>query len=130
MKEEGRGWGEEGRGWGEEGRAGGGKEGRRGEGGREREQIVSDPQLQVVMKELLGAGLLHGDCLTVTGRTVAENLRDTPTISDLKSQVYSWKGERRQREREGGGRGMKKGGHSRVTPRISDLKNYYIWLNS
>ncbi len=28
----------------------------------------------VVMKELLDAGLLHGDCLTVTGRTVAENL--------------------------------------------------------
>jgi dihydroxy-acid dehydratase len=28
----------------------------------------------MVMKELLDAGLLHGDCLTVTGRTVAENL--------------------------------------------------------
>ena len=28
----------------------------------------------VVMKELLDAGLIHGDCLTVTGRTVAENL--------------------------------------------------------
>jgi len=28
----------------------------------------------VVMRELLEAGLLHGDCLTVTGRTVAENL--------------------------------------------------------
>ena len=28
----------------------------------------------VVMKTLLDAGLLHGDCLTVTGRTVAENL--------------------------------------------------------
>ncbi|HEX3336466.1 MAG TPA: dihydroxy-acid dehydratase [Jatrophihabitans sp.] len=30
----------------------------------------------VVMKALLDAGLLHGDALTVTGRTVAENLRD------------------------------------------------------
>jgi dihydroxy-acid dehydratase len=30
----------------------------------------------VVMKELLDAGLLHGDCLTVTGKTVAENLAD------------------------------------------------------
>ncbi|HEX4903098.1 MAG TPA: dihydroxy-acid dehydratase [Acidimicrobiales bacterium] len=30
----------------------------------------------VVMKHLLDAGLLHGDCLTVTGRTVAENLAD------------------------------------------------------
>jgi dihydroxy-acid dehydratase len=28
----------------------------------------------VVMRELLDAGLLHGDCLTVTGKTVAENL--------------------------------------------------------
>ena len=28
----------------------------------------------VVMRELLEAGLLHGDCLTVTGRTVRENL--------------------------------------------------------
>jgi dihydroxy-acid dehydratase len=28
----------------------------------------------MVMRELLGAGLVHGDCLTVTGRTVAENL--------------------------------------------------------
>ena len=28
----------------------------------------------VVMKQLLDAGLLHGDCMTVTGRTVAENL--------------------------------------------------------
>src|SRR3712207_5729067 len=30
----------------------------------------------VVMKALLDAGLLHGDCLTVTGRTMAENLAD------------------------------------------------------
>jgi len=30
--------------------------------------------LPVVMKELLDAGLLHGDCLTVTGRTLAENI--------------------------------------------------------
>jgi dihydroxy-acid dehydratase len=30
----------------------------------------------VVMKALLDAGLLHGDCLTVTGQTMAENLAD------------------------------------------------------
>ncbi len=30
----------------------------------------------VVMKALLDAGLIHGDCLTVTGKTVAENLAD------------------------------------------------------
>ncbi len=28
----------------------------------------------VVMAELLSAGLLHGDCITVTGKTIAENL--------------------------------------------------------
>ncbi len=28
----------------------------------------------VVMRQLLEAGLLHGDCLTVTGRTIAENI--------------------------------------------------------
>jgi dihydroxy-acid dehydratase len=32
--------------------------------------------IPVVMKHLLDAGLLHGDCLTVTGKTVAENLAD------------------------------------------------------
>jgi dihydroxy-acid dehydratase len=31
--------------------------------------------VQVVLQELLDAGLLHGDCLTVTGRTMEENLR-------------------------------------------------------
>jgi dihydroxy-acid dehydratase len=30
----------------------------------------------VVLRALLDAGLLHGDCLTVTGRTLAENLAD------------------------------------------------------
>ncbi len=32
--------------------------------------------VQVVLRELLEAGLLHGDCLTVTGKTMAENLAD------------------------------------------------------
>ena len=37
----------------------------------------------VVMKALLDAGLLHGDCMTVTGKTVAENLADiTPPDPD------------------------------------------------
>jgi len=34
-----------------------------------------------VMKRLLAAGLLHGDCLTVTGRTLAENLADAPELA-------------------------------------------------
>ena len=31
-----------------------------------------------VMKMLLNAGLLHGDCLTATGKTITENLKDVP----------------------------------------------------
>ena len=31
-----------------------------------------------VMKMMLNAGMIHGDCLTVTGKTVAENLKDIP----------------------------------------------------
>ena len=34
--------------------------------------------IPLIMKMLLTAGLLHGDCMTVTGRTVAENLADVP----------------------------------------------------
>jgi dihydroxy-acid dehydratase len=40
----------------------------------------------VVMRELLDNGLLHGDALTVTGKTVAENLRDAPRLSELGEQ--------------------------------------------
>ena len=35
--------------------------------------------IPVVMKALLDAGILHGDCLTVTGKTVAENLAGVST---------------------------------------------------
>ncbi|MDO9316270.1 MAG: dihydroxy-acid dehydratase [Burkholderiaceae bacterium] len=33
-----------------------------------------------VMKTLLAAGLLHGDCMTITGKTVADNLKDIPDV--------------------------------------------------
>jgi dihydroxy-acid dehydratase len=32
--------------------------------------------IPVILKALLDAGLLHGDCITVTGKTMAENLKD------------------------------------------------------
>ncbi len=39
--------------------------------------------IPVVLKALFDAGLIHGDCLTVTGKTMAENLRDiTPPDPD------------------------------------------------
>src|SRR5690606_9325097 len=40
--------------------------------------------MPVIMKALLEAGLLHGDALTVTGKTVAENLADVDTALDGK----------------------------------------------
>ncbi len=33
-----------------------------------------------VMKVLLNAGLLHGDCITITGKTIAETLADIPDV--------------------------------------------------
>ncbi len=35
--------------------------------------------IPLVMKMLLEHGLLHGDCMTITGKTVAENLKDVPS---------------------------------------------------
>ena len=35
--------------------------------------------IPALVKVMLDAGLLHGDCMTITGRTVAENLADVPT---------------------------------------------------
>jgi dihydroxy-acid dehydratase len=40
----------------------------------------------VVMKELLRAGLLHGDVMTVSGKTLAENLAAVPTLEDIGKQ--------------------------------------------
>ena len=41
-------------------------------------ELVRIGGLTPLMKRLLDAGLLHGDALTVTGRTLAENLADAP----------------------------------------------------
>ena len=42
-----------------------------------------------VMKYLLKVGLLHGDCLTVTGKTIAENLKDVPELEfDEQKIIY------------------------------------------
>jgi dihydroxy-acid dehydratase len=37
-------------------------------------ELIAIGGIQPLMKRLLKAGLLHGDCMTVTGRSVAENL--------------------------------------------------------
>ncbi|MCC5835603.1 MAG: dihydroxy-acid dehydratase [Opitutales bacterium] len=41
-----------------------------------------------LMKRLLDAGLLHGDCMTVTGKTLAENLADTQDYGTDQDVVY------------------------------------------
>ncbi|WP_346352197.1 dihydroxy-acid dehydratase [Oceanimonas sp. AH20CE76] len=45
-------------------------------------ELVDIGGIQPLMKMLLDAGLLHGDCLTVTGKTLAENLAKVPPYPD------------------------------------------------
>ncbi|WP_374662141.1 dihydroxy-acid dehydratase [Inhella sp.] len=52
--------------------------------------------IPAVMKVLLKAGLLHGDCITITGKTVAENLAEVPelrtdqeVIRDISDPMYA-----------------------------------------
>ncbi len=40
--------------------------------------------MPMLMRALLDAGLLHGDCMTVTGKTIAENLKDIKFNPDQK----------------------------------------------
>lgn len=55
--------------------------------------------VQVVMKELLDAGLLDGDCMTVTGKTIAENLAamsvaspDGEVVHPPSDPIHAWGG--------------------------------------
>jgi dihydroxy-acid dehydratase len=41
-----------------------------------------------VMKYLLQEGFLHGDCLTVTGKTIAENLASVPSLKDGQEVIH------------------------------------------
>ncbi|WP_369765097.1 dihydroxy-acid dehydratase [Flavobacterium sp. WC2429] len=41
-----------------------------------------------VMKYLLKEGFLHGDCLTVTGKTIAENLASVPNLNDGQDVIH------------------------------------------
>jgi len=44
--------------------------------------------VQMVMKMLLNQGLLHGGCLTVTGKSIAENLKEVKVTLDGQDVVY------------------------------------------
>ncbi len=43
----------------------------------------------MVMKMLLNSGLIHGDCLTVTGKTVSENLKNAPSLRSGQNIISS-----------------------------------------
>ena len=44
-----------------------------------------------VLKELLNNGFLHGDCLTVTGKTLEENLKDEESLSEGQKVILDFK---------------------------------------
>jgi len=44
-----------------------------------------------VMKALLAEGYLHGDCLTVTGKTLAEDLEIGPSLKDKQQVIHSFR---------------------------------------
>ena len=55
--------------------------------------VMEDLQEQggtpAVLKFMLDNGLLHGDCITVTGKTMAENLADLPSLKDGQEIIHS-----------------------------------------
>ncbi|MFH6996452.1 dihydroxy-acid dehydratase [Flavobacterium sp. FlaQc-57] len=52
------------------------------------EDIHAAGGIPSVMKYLLSVGLIHGDCLTVTGKTVAENLAEVPDLQDGQEVIH------------------------------------------
>jgi dihydroxy-acid dehydratase len=50
-------------------------------------ELVEIGGIQPLMKALLDAGLLHGDCLTVTGKTLAENLAEAPIYPEGQDMI-------------------------------------------
>jgi dihydroxy-acid dehydratase len=45
------------------------------------EDVLAIGGMPAILKYLLSVGLLHGDCLTVTGKTMAENLAEAPDLN-------------------------------------------------
>ena len=43
-----------------------------------------------VLKFMLDNGMLHGDCMTVTGKTIAENLKDVPGLKEGQKVIHSF----------------------------------------
>ncbi|WP_027328689.1 dihydroxy-acid dehydratase [Marinimicrobium agarilyticum] len=52
-------------------------------------ELVAIGGIQPLMKTLLEAGLLHGDCMTVTGQTLAENLSTVDPYPDDQTIIHA-----------------------------------------
>ena len=52
-------------------------------------ELIEIGGIQPLMKILLDKGLLHGDCLTVTGKTLAENLADVQPYPEGQDMIHS-----------------------------------------
>src|SRR5437868_12476364 len=52
-------------------------------------ELVAIGGIRPLMKTLLDAGLLHGDCLTVTGKTMAQNLADVKPYPAGQTIIHS-----------------------------------------
>jgi len=52
-------------------------------------ELIEIGGIQPLMKILLDAGLLHGECLTVTGKTLAENLADVAPYPNNQDVIHS-----------------------------------------
>ncbi len=52
-------------------------------------ELIEIGGIQPLMKILLDEGLLHGDCLTVTGKTLAENLADVKPYPEGQDMIHS-----------------------------------------
>ena len=53
-------------------------------------ELNANGGIQPLMKMLLKKGLLHGDCLTVTGKTLAENLESVQPYNDKQQIIKSF----------------------------------------
>ncbi len=52
------------------------------------EDLYNVGGVPAVMKMLLAEGFLHGDCLTVTGKTIAENLAEVPDLKEGQDIIH------------------------------------------
>src|SRR5690606_30919466 len=53
-------------------------------------ELIKIGGIQPLMKMLLNEGLLHGDCLTVTGKTLAQNLRSVKPYPKNQDIVHAF----------------------------------------